>query len=68
VVPEEGVVRRLCRRLMVVVAAAFVVAACVGSAGAQQECTWGASSITAIYENGQWIVSGPETSGCTGSP
>jgi hypothetical protein len=50
---------------MTVAATAFVVAACVGSAGAQQECSWGASSITATYENGQMVVSGPQTSGCT---
>jgi hypothetical protein len=66
-------VGRLRGKLMIAVAAAFVVAACVGSdgagpAGAQQECTWGASSITATYENGQWIESAPATSGCTSGP
>ena len=45
---------------MAVVTALFVIAACAASAGgstaqrtaAHADCTWGASSITATYENG----------------
>ena len=48
---------------------AVALLACVGSNGAgaraQQNCTWGASSTAATYENGRVVVTGPETSGCT---
>jgi hypothetical protein len=54
-------------KLTVAAAALFVVASCAGAAGASQECSWGASSITASYENGRMIVSEPQTSGCTPS-
>ena len=47
--------------------ALLMVASCAGAAGAQQECSWGAFSITASYENGRMIVSEPQTSGCTPS-
>ena len=47
-------------KLTVAAAAALLaVASCAGAAGAQQECSWGASSITASYENGRMIVSEP---------
>jgi hypothetical protein len=54
-------------------ACAFALAAAltfgVGSAsgrstGDQQSCTWGASSITAEYVNGQLVQSQPVTTGC----
>jgi hypothetical protein len=48
---------------------AVALLACVGSDGAgaraQQDCTWGASSTAATFENGRVVVTGPETSGCT---
>ena len=61
------------RKLAAVIGALFVAAACVASGGASMnqrsigdaDCTWGASSITASYENGQLVESKPQTSGCT---
>jgi hypothetical protein len=49
-----------------------VVLAGAASAGgasnrAQQrkaDCTWGASSVTARYVDGRWVVDTPHTSGC----
>jgi hypothetical protein len=38
------------------------------SAGPASACTWGASSVTASYENGHWVVSEPQTSGCIPKP
>jgi hypothetical protein len=32
--------------------------------GAKRDCTWGASSITAEYVNGQLVESQPVTTGC----
>lgn len=63
------------RKLVAIIGALFVIAACVASAGASMkqrsirdaDCTWGASSITASYENGQLVESKPQTSGCTGT-
>jgi hypothetical protein len=51
------------------VAAAFAISCAVGSAGAgaQQECSWGASSVTATFENGQMVETPPQSSGCTSS-
>jgi hypothetical protein len=62
-----GVFARTRGKLAVGAAALFVVASCASAAEAQQECSWGASSITASYENGRMIVSEPQTSGCTPS-
>ena len=61
------------RKLIAVIVALFVIAACAASAGASMihrssghaDCSWGASSITASYENGQLVESKPQTSGCT---
>jgi len=59
------------------VGVALVVAAATASAGlaltrshgsARPDCTWGASSITASYQDGQWQVSQPTVSGCTSTP
>ena len=63
------------RKLIAVIVALFVIAACAASAGASMvqrsprdaDCSWGASSITASYENGQLVESKPQTSGCTGA-
>jgi hypothetical protein len=27
-------------------------------------CSWGASSVTARYEDGKWVVGPPTTTGC----
>jgi len=62
-----GVFAHTRAKLTVAAAALLMVASCAGAAGAQQECSWGASSITASYENGRTIVSKPQTSGCTPS-
>jgi hypothetical protein len=61
------------RKLLAVIGVLFVIAVCAASAGASMvkgssgyaDCSWGASSITASYENGQVVESQPETSGCT---
>ena len=31
-------------------------------------CTWGASSVTAELQNGEWVESQPERSGCIPDP
>jgi hypothetical protein len=63
-------------KLVAVIGALFVIAACAASAGASMvqrpsgyaNCSWGASSITASYEDGQFVESKPQTSGCTSGP
>jgi hypothetical protein len=63
-------------KVATITAAVFVIAASAASAGASTirgwrappRCTWGASSVTAAYENGQLVVSKPATSGCTSRP
>jgi hypothetical protein len=65
--------RRQGRKLLAIVAALFVTAACAASAGASKiqspsgdaDCSWGASSITASYVDGVLTESEPQTSGCT---
>jgi hypothetical protein len=57
------------RRIVILCFAAASVVPLGGSASAADEpapeiCAWGASSITAVLEDGEVIVSGPETSGC----
>ena len=59
------------KKLLPVSAALTVIVACTASAGAtvgrssdQPSCTWGASSITVRYENGQVVESTPQTTGC----
>jgi hypothetical protein len=64
------------KKLVTIIAAVSVIAASAASAGASMidgsrvnpNCTWGASSVTATYEQGQLVVSKPETSGCTSHP
>jgi hypothetical protein len=63
------------RKLITVSVALPVIVVGTASAGAtagrssdQPSCTWGASSITATYENGQVVESTPQTSGCTSVP
>jgi hypothetical protein len=64
------------KKLVTIVGAVSVIAASAASAGASMihgsrvhpSCTWGASSVTATYENGRLVVSKPETSGCTPHP
>jgi len=64
---------RIASRLRVVafVAAFVLVGACTASTGGSTQhgsrpasCTWGASSVTAIYADGKVVVSGPDTTGC----
>jgi hypothetical protein len=55
------------RRLAVAFAALLAVPLmAVGSAPAEpkEDCTWGASSVTAVKVNGQYVQSEPATSGC----
>ena len=49
----------------------IIVLAGAGSAGgaakvppAKRSCDWGASSVTAHFENGKWVVGPPTTTGC----
>jgi hypothetical protein len=64
------------RSLVVAIAALFMIAACSAAAGpikvqrssGSADCTWGASSITASYVNGDVVEAEPQTSGCTSSP
>ena len=61
------------RKFVAVIGVVFVLTACAASAGSSKvqrpfdsaNCTWGASSITALYVNGQVVESEPQTSGCT---
>jgi hypothetical protein len=48
-----------------------IVLAGAGSAGgaaktppAKRSCSWGASSVTAHFEDGRWVVDPPTTTGC----
>jgi hypothetical protein len=64
------------RKLVATLGLLFVIAACLASAGASsvrrsaddRVCAWGASSITASFEDGRWVVSQPQTTGCTSRP
>jgi hypothetical protein len=65
------------RKLAASMMALVVIGMCSVSVGATagprsarpaSACNWGASSVTASYENGQWVVSEPETSGCIPKP
>jgi hypothetical protein len=61
------------RKLVALIGVLAVIAACVASAGPSRaqrspspaSCTWGISSITASYVDGQVVESTPETAGCT---
>ena len=61
------------RKFVLIIVVLFVLTACAASAGPSKvqpssdpaNCTWGASSITASYVNGQVVESEPQTSGCT---
>jgi hypothetical protein len=55
-------------------AAAAIAAVLLGSAAGAaapapakkpSTCTWGASSVTARFVDGRWVVGTPQTSGCT---
>jgi hypothetical protein len=71
-----GTLRARGRKLVTVIGALSAIAACAASAGGstgqrssgQANCTWGASSVTATYENGHVVVSKPHTTGCTSPP
>jgi hypothetical protein len=53
------------RRCGLILAACFLFLFGGASAsGAKRDCTWGASSITAEYVNGQLVESQPQTTGC----
>jgi hypothetical protein len=59
------------KRLSIAAAAAVLVASTASAAvafrgghGRAHDCEWGASSVTATYENGQWVESQPAVSGC----
>ena len=56
------------RRLSVAFAGSLIAASLivVGPAPAEpkEDCTWGASSVTAVKVNGQYVESKPATSGC----
>jgi hypothetical protein len=55
------------KKFAIAVAAAFAFACSVASAGAdaQRECSWGASTVMATFENGQIVETPPQTFGCT---
>ena len=36
-----------------------------GKRSGPSACTWGASSVTARFVDGRWVVDTPHTSGCT---
>jgi hypothetical protein len=56
------------RRLAVACAgsllAAFLLALGSAPAKAQQDCTWGASSVSVELVDGQYVQTGPTTTGC----
>jgi hypothetical protein len=58
--------RRLIRSVAVFGAAALlsVSGASARSAKADEACSWGASSMTAMLVNGQLVESQPSTTGC----
>jgi len=64
------------KKVVTFTAMSWVIAVCAASAGAttvhrsseNEGCTWGASSITATYDNGHLTESEPQTSGCTSYP
>jgi hypothetical protein len=60
------------RRATLTFACLLALVAPIGGAAASEEpsdaCTWGASSVTATFENGRWVESQPETSGCVQQP
>jgi hypothetical protein len=52
-------------------AAGIVLVLATASAGgaaktppAKRSCSWGASSVTARFEDGKWVVGTPTTTGC----
>jgi hypothetical protein len=61
------------RKFVAAIGVVFVLTACAASAGSSKvqrpfdsaNCTWGASSITASYVNGQVVESEPQIFGCT---
>ena len=61
------------RRGLAASACALAAAYCLGFAGGAASgaardtgaCTWGASSMTATYVNGELVQSQPQTTGCT---
>ena len=70
------VLRARGRKLFTFIGALSAIAACAASTGGstiqrssdRANCTWGASSITATYENGHVVASKPHTTGCTSPP
>ena len=55
------------RPLMLVCACLLVVLTVAASAAPAKRadaCTWGASSVVVEVVNGQYVQSGPETTGC----
>jgi len=53
--------------LVVLLGAATAGGAPSAPAGKRLEpgCTWGASSVTARFVDGRWVVGEPHTTGCT---
>jgi hypothetical protein len=53
--------------IAVLLGAATAGGARVPPTGKQLEpgCTWGASSVTAHFVDGHWVVEEPQTTGCT---
>ena len=62
------------RRFILTFGCLFALIAPIGGAVASEQspssdlCTWGASSVTAELENGEWVESQPETTGCVPIP
>jgi hypothetical protein len=69
-----GVVPQMMRRVVLTFACLFALIAPISGAVASEQrqpsdqCTWGASSVTAELENGEWVESQPQTSGCVRRP
>jgi hypothetical protein len=50
--------------IVIVLATASAGGAAKTPAAKRQSCSWGASSVTARFEDGKWVVGPPTTTGC----
>ena len=72
--PLLGVVLWMARRIILTFSCLLAFIAPIGGAAASEQpplpdaCTWGASSMTAELQDGVWVESQPETSGCVSQP
>lgn len=61
---RRGLLRGACGGAIVLVLAATGGGTARGGPSDQGACTWGASSMTATYVNGELVESQPSTTGC----